>query len=373
MPKQKLNILISGGGTGGHIFPALAIAEAIKAMHPDADFLFVGARGRMEMEKVPAAGYKIKGLWISGLQRKLSLKNLVFPFKVLSSLISAGRIIRKFRPDIAIGVGGYASAPALFMASRKGIPTLIQEQNAFPGIANKVLSGRVEAICVAYEGMEKYFPADKIHITGNPVRRTAMPSENKKAEAAKHFGLAPDKATVLITGGSLGARTLNETMAGGLEQLLNKGLQIIWQTGKSFTAEAKGITEKYTDAGLHIATFIQRMDLAYSIADLVVSRAGAIAIAEMSAAAKACILVPSPNVAEDHQTKNARALEQKNAAVMVRDQDAMEQLTGAIIHLMDNPEERRILENNIRGLAKPDADREIAGIAMDLINRKTKA
>lgn len=373
MPQKKLNILISGGGTGGHIFPALAIAEAIKEQHGDVEFLFVGAKGRMEMEKVPAAGYRIVGLWISGLQRKLSLKNLSFPFKVLSSLFAARKIIRSFKPDLAIGVGGYASAPALYMASRMGIPTLIQEQNAFPGIANKLLAGRVDAICVAYEGMEKFFPKNKIQITGNPVRRTAMPTLEKLGEAAQHFGMEKGRLTVFLTGGSLGARTLNHAMADGVERLLNEGYQVIWQTGNSYKEEGRRIAQELNNKGLFIAPFIQRMDLAYSLSNLVISRAGAIAIAELSAAGKACILVPSPNVTEDHQTKNAMALVEKNAAVMVRDANVNEELLDTILQLMGKPEERKLLQENIRAMARTAADEKIAGIALALVDQKNKA
>lgn len=369
MSEQKLNILISGGGTGGHIFPALAIAEAIKALRPDAEFLFVGAKGRMEMERVPAAGYKIEGLWISGLQRKLSLKNLSFPFKVLSSIVKAGRIIRKFRPDIAIGVGGYASAPALFMASRMGIPTLIQEQNSFPGIANRILAHRVDAICVAYEGMERYFAAEKMHLTGNPVRRTALPNPALRDEAFDHFALKADQQVLFVTGGSLGAATLNTALSAGLKKLHNAGIQLIWQSGKNFIADEKVITHQAENKGIFIDPFIHRMDLAYAISDLVVSRAGAIAIAELSAAGKACILVPSPNVTEDHQTKNAMALVNKNAAEMVKDSNAKDELLDTILELMGNKTRRKELSANILEMARPNADEKIAHIALDLIQK----
>lgn len=367
---KQLNILISGGGTGGHIFPALAIAEAIRRREPAAAFLFVGAKGKMEMEKVPAAGYPIEGLWISGLQRKLSLQNLSFPLKVISSLWAARRIVKRFKPDIAIGVGGYASAPALWAAKGKHIPILIQEQNAFPGIANRILSKRADAICVAYEGMQRYFPADKIHLTGNPVRHSVLPSPEKKAEAAAYFGLEASRSTLLITGGSLGARTLNRVMEAETEKLLKKGMQILWQCGQSYAPRAMELQKTFAGQAVKITPFIHRMDLAYSLADLVVSRAGAMAIAELSAAGKACILVPSPNVTEDHQRKNALALVNKKAALMVEDAAAPAQLGREILEAMQSTAVRIELEQHIRLGAITDADDKIAGIALDLINKR---
>jgi UDP-N-acetylglucosamine--N-acetylmuramyl-(pentapeptide) pyrophosphoryl-undecaprenol N-acetylglucosamine transferase len=368
--QKRLSILISGGGTGGHIFPALAIAEAIRRREPSADFLFVGARGKMEMEKVPAAGYPIKGLWISGLQRKLSFRNLLFPLKVISSLIAARSILRRFRPDIAIGVGGYASAPALWVASGRGIPILIQEQNAFPGIANRILSKRADAICVAYEGMQRYFPDDRLHLTGNPVRHSVLPSREKKDDAAAFFGLDPHRPILLVTGGSLGALTLNRVMEKDLEKLLQSGIQIIWQCGQSYAARAEKLNEIYAGKGVYITPFIHRMDLAYSLANLIVSRAGAMAIAELAAAGKACILVPSPNVTEDHQRKNALALVGKEAALMVEDADAPELLGNKILSTLHKESSLRELEKNISRDAIRDADDKIAAIALEMITKR---
>jgi len=369
MSQQSLNILISGGGTGGHIFPALAIAEAIRTQRPGARFLFVGARGRMEMERVPAAGYPIEGLWISGLQRRMSLSNLAFPFKIIHSLVHARRILRRFRPAVAVGVGGYASAPALWMASRMGIPTLIQEQNSFPGIANRILARTADIICVAYEGMDRYFPASAIRLTGNPVRHTVLPHQGKRAEALQHFGLSGNSPVLLSIGGSLGARTMNEAIAAGLDTIHEAGIQLIWQTGKAFIGEAERLAAPYP--GIRPYAFIQRMDLAYSLADLVVSRAGAIAIAELSAAGMPSILVPSPNVTEDHQTKNALALVQKGAALMIRDAEAQTQLVPGMIELAQQSEKRRELAGAIKNLAHPDADRLIATLALELAERNT--
>lgn len=324
----------------------------------------------MEMEKVPAAGYPIEGLWISGLQRKLSLQNLSFPFKVISSLWAARKIVRRFKPDIAIGVGGYASAPALWIAKGRHIPILIQEQNAFPGIANRIFSKRADAICVAYEGMQSYFPADKIHLTGNPVRHSVLPSPEKKADAAAYFGLDTNRPTLLITGGSLGARTLNRVLEAETEKLLETGMQILWQCGQSYAPRAQELQKAFEGKAVKITPFIQRMDLAYSLADLVVSRAGAMAIAELSASGKACILVPSPNVTEDHQRKNALALVQKEAAIMVEDAAATDQLARKILEAMHSATIRKELEQHIRRDAITDADDKIAGIALDLIKKR---
>lgn len=322
------------------------------------------------MEKVPAAGYPIKGLWISGLQRKLSFRNLLFPLKVISSLIAARSILRRFRPDIAIGVGGYASAPALWVASGRGIPILIQEQNAFPGIANRILSKRADAICVAYEGMQRYFPDDRLHLTGNPVRHSVLPSREKKDDAAAFFGLDPHRPILLVTGGSLGALTLNRVMEKDLEKLLQSGIQIIWQCGQSYAARAEKLNEIYAGKGVYITPFIHRMDLAYSLANLIVSRAGAMAIAELAAAGKACILVPSPNVTEDHQRKNALALVGKEAALMVEDADAPELLGNKILSTLHKESSLRELEKNISRDAIRDADDKIAAIALEMITKR---
>lgn len=362
---KQLRVIISGGGTGGHIFPAVAIANQLKGMQSNIEILFVGAKGRMEMEKVPAAGYKIVGLWISGLQRKLSLDNLAFPFKVISSLIKARKIISDFKPDVVIGTGGYASGPTLRAASKKGIPSLIQEQNSFPGITNKILAKTVNKICVAYEGMEKYFPKEKIIMTGNPIRQDILSGLGKKQEAVTYFDLDPSKKTILVIGGSLGARTINESIASGLERISEGGFQLVWQTGKIFKQIA--LEKAANNKAVKVHDFISRMDLAYSAADLVISRAGASSISELCVVRKPVILVPSPNVAEDHQTKNAMALVQKHAAVLVKDGDARRVLVDRAIELLKNENEQIELKNNIEKLALPDATRVIAEEVMKLV------
>ncbi len=362
-------VILSGGGTGGHIFPAVAIANAIKEITPEAEILFIGAKGRMEMEKVPAAGYPIEGLWISGLQRNLSLQNLSFPFKVIASLYKASRILKRFKPDIVIGTGGYASGPTLRMAAMLGIPTLIQEQNSFPGITNKMLAKKVNLICVAYEGMEKYFPAQKIRITGNPVRSEIANNTIPKEIALKDFGLSANKKTILIVGGSLGARTINQSIAAGLETLHTNNLQLIWQTGKTYYDTAKSLTDTYSAKEVYASAFIVNMNKAYTAADIVVSRAGAIAISELSITGKPVILVPSPNVAEDHQTKNAMALVKKNAAIMVKDSEAKDSLIQAILNLSNDTAKSVDLAHSIKSMAYADATKSIAELALSLIKR----
>ncbi len=373
MKPSELRILISGGGTGGHVFPAIAIAKAIERLHPGAIIRFVGAKGRMEMEKVPLAGYQIEGLWISGLQRRLTMQNLLFPIKVLASLWKSWRIVRRFRPDAAIGVGGYASAPAVYVASRMGVPSLIQEQNAFPGIANRILSKHADLICVAYEGMEKYFPASRIRMTGNPVRRDVLDKLDHRTEASMYFGLDAAKPTILSVGGSLGAKTLNTGMHAMLQSLTNAGYQVVWQTGRAYAAETEHLRNEWKGKGVCILPFIDRMDLAYAMADLVVSRAGAIAIAELAAAGKAAILVPSPHVAEDHQRKNAEALVARDAAIMIADQDAKGQLEAAILDLAANPARIKTLQDNIQKLGNQYADETIARLAIELGQKKGSA
>ncbi len=357
---QQYNIkaIISGGGTGGHIFPALAIANAIKAINPANEILFVGAKGRMEMEKVPAAGYEIEGLWISGFQRKLTIDNLSFPLKVISSLIKAGSIIKKFQPDVAVGVGGYASGPLLQQAARQHIPCLIQEQNSYPGITNKILARQVDKICVAYDGMEKYFPADKIIKYGNPVREDILNIEGKRSAAAAYFGLHPDKKTILVVGGSLGARTINLSIQQKLEKFVQHDVQVIWQTGKAFYSTAQQSTSNLS--GIKVYDFISKMDYAYAMADAVISRAGASTISELCIVAKPCVLVPSPNVAEDHQTKNAMALVNNSAALLVRDTDALTQLVDCVLNLVGNSEQMLLLTSNIRKFALPGSAIKIA-------------
>lgn len=375
-PKKQLNwkmqqvnnirVILSGGGTGGHIFPAVAIANAIKDTAPDAAILFVGAKGRMEMEKVPASGYPIEGLWISGLQRRLTVDNLMFPFKVISSLYAALKIIRSFKPDVVIGTGGYASGPTLRMASWSGIPTLIQEQNSFPGITNKMLASKADKICVAYEGMEKFFPQSKISITGNPVRHDIEFNNHSKAEALKHFGLSEGKITLLVVGGSLGARTINHSIHAGLKTLADHNIQLIWQTGKLYAIPAAKAVTEYQLNGIITMPFIKEMDMAYSASDIVVSRAGAIAISELCLSGKPSILVPSPNVAEDHQTKNALALSSRVAAILVKDSEAAASLVSIITQLATNLTEQKTLSTNISSMAIRNSARQIADHVFEL-------
>jgi UDP-N-acetylglucosamine--N-acetylmuramyl-(pentapeptide) pyrophosphoryl-undecaprenol N-acetylglucosamine transferase len=365
-------IIISGGGTGGHIFPAVAIANALKKMDPAIEILFVGANGRMEMDKVPQAGYKIIGLDIQGIQRKAVWKNLLFPIKLLASLNKAAGIIKDFKPDAAVGVGGYASGPLLYAAALRGVPTLIQEQNSYAGVTNKWLSKKAKKICVAFDEMDKFFPADKIVKTGNPVRKQSVETTGKLEEALKEFNLSPNKKTILITGGSLGARTLNQSVLAGLDKLIAADVQLIWQTGKVYY---NGIIERLGEnyhPNVRILEFLNRMDLAYAAADIIISRAGAGTIAELCIIGKPVILVPSPNVAEDHQTKNALALVQTDAAVFVADKDAQEQLILKALELLKNKEQQATLSNNISKLALPNADEVIAQHVIDIINSSRK-
>ena len=364
---QKLKVLVSGGGTGGHIFPAIAIANAIKEQHPDAEFLFVGAEGKMEMEKVPAAGYDIKGLWISGFSRSLSLSNLVFPFKLVSSLWNARKIVKSFQPTVAIGTGGFASGPTLRVASQNGIPCLIQEQNSFPGVTNRILSGKAKKVCVAYDGMEKYFGNEKTILTGNPVRKEVVEIKGKRKEAIKFFNLDPQKQTLLIVGGSLGAQSVNMAILQNLDQLLQLGIQIIWQTGKTNFKEISEATKGYESKGVHVKEFIYKMDLGYAAASMVISRAGAIAVSELSIVAKPTILVPFPYAAEDHQTKNAMSLVEKGAAILVKDANVNSGLLEEITNLTKNPEVGTELMLNIQKMGKPDAANQIANEVLSLI------
>jgi UDP-N-acetylglucosamine--N-acetylmuramyl-(pentapeptide) pyrophosphoryl-undecaprenol N-acetylglucosamine transferase len=366
LPKPY-RVIISGGGTGGHIYPAVAIANQLKAINPNTEILFVGAQGRMEMTRVPEAGYKIVGLWISGIQRRLTLDNLSFPLKVLSSVRASHKIIKDFKPDAVVGVGGYASGPLLYAATSRKIPALIQEQNSYAGITNKILAKRVGKICVAYPNMESYFPADKIVLTGNPVRSDIMDSAAKRSEALEFFELDNSKKTILVIGGSLGARTINKSIAAGVQKLVDANYQLIWQTGKAFHQEASEIAEQYKAHGIRAFDFIRKMDLAYAAADVVISRAGALSISELSLAGKPCILVPSPNVAEDHQTKNAMALVQQHAAKLVKDQEADQKLISAVLELAKDEQELNILSQNILKMAKPNAAQEIVNELIKLI------
>ncbi len=359
MSRLQHKVIISGGGTGGHIFPAIAIANALKRRDAGIDILFVGASGRMEMEKIPKAGYRIVGLPIAGLQRKLDLKNLMLPFKVINSVMKARAIVKQFKPDVAVGVGGYASAPLLFAASMMKVPCLIQEQNSYAGITNKQLGKRVKKICVAYDGMEKFFPSDKIVLTGNPVRHDIIHTESKREEGLKYFGLKGDRKILLVIGGSLGARAINDAIRVNLNEFFQAGIEVLWQTGKNYF-EANSVAAKNFSERIKVQAFIDRMDLAYAVADVVISRAGALSIAELCVTGKPGILVPSPNVAEDHQTKNAMALVNKNAAIMVKDQEANEKMVREALNLLQDGPMQLQLRNNIAALAKPRADEEIA-------------
>ncbi|MGI4885096.1 MAG: undecaprenyldiphospho-muramoylpentapeptide beta-N-acetylglucosaminyltransferase [Janthinobacterium lividum] len=364
---NPLRIIISGGGTGGHIFPAVAIANELRRRHPDAALLFVGANGRMEMTRVPEAGYDIVGLDISGLQRRLTPQNLLFPVKVFRSVRRAGKLIEEFLPDAVVGVGGYASAPVLLAAASRAIPSLIQEQNSYAGLVNKLLGRRVARICVAYEGMEKFFPADRLVLTGNPVRAEIVGGD--LAEAQTFFGLDPAKKTLLVVGGSLGARTLNLATAAALPRLQAAGVQLLWQTGKLYHPEAKQQAAPYAADGLYAHEFIRRMDLAYAAADVVVSRAGALSVSELALTGKASILVPSPNVAEDHQTKNALALVGKGAAVFITDAHAAERLYDEALHLLADGPRQQQLQERVRALARPNATTAIVDELLKLIKR----
>jgi UDP-N-acetylglucosamine--N-acetylmuramyl-(pentapeptide) pyrophosphoryl-undecaprenol N-acetylglucosamine transferase len=359
--------MISGGGTGGHIYPAISIAQALQAETPAVELLFVGAQGKMEMKKVPEAGYQIVGLWISGLQRKLSIQNLMFPFKVISSLLKSFALIRAFKPDAVVGVGGYASGPLLYAASAKRIPTLIQEQNSYAGLTNKWLSKRVNKICVAHEGMEKYFPKEKLIVTGNPVRNTIVLDPAKKADAYAFFGFDATKKTILMTGGSLGARTLNEAMLAGLDRFVEEGIQVIWQTGGFYFDEMKRRTEGRDMTGVKMVDFLREMDMAYAVADVVIARAGALSIAELELTGKAAILIPSPNVAEDHQTLNAKALEERGAALLMKDSEAIELLHGVVPSLLNDTGRLEELQRNIKELARPNASKTIANEIISMI------
>lgn len=360
-----MRLLISGGGTGGHIFPALSIANAVKRRMPDAEILFVGALGRMEMERVPAAGYDIEGLPVAGFDRKRLWRNFGVLWKLWKSMRKARRIVREFKPDMAIGVGGYASGPVLKQAQKHGIPTLIQEQNSYPGVTNKLLAPKAECICVAYDGLERYFPAGKIVKTGNPVRKDLEECPLSAAEAKKELGFDPERLLVLSVGGSLGARTVNEAIAESLPMLRDKGVQLMWQTGRYGAEQFQGIARRYDN--VKATTFITRMDLAYKAADVVVSRAGAGTISELQILGKPVILIPSPNVAEDHQRHNAEALSSRGAAVMILDRDAVAQLPSKLGGLIDDPKARAALSGEIVKMAMRDADEKIVNRIVETV------
>lgn len=380
MSDQKLKVLVTGGGTGGHVFPAIAIADAIKKLRPETEFLFVGAHGKMEMERVPKAGYAIEGLNVAGFQRSMSLKNLSFPFKLLKSLWKARSIVRKFQPDVVIGTGGYASGPVMRAAQRAGIPTLIQEQNSYAGVTNKLLARRASKICVAYDHMEQFFPQERIVFTGNPVRSDILNLEGKREEGLKYYGLDPDKKTIVVIGGSLGARTLNNAMRDNVEffekhsrsegEGRGGGIQAIWQCGKFYEYEYTAM-ETAKLPNIQCRAFIDRMDLLYAAADVVISRAGALSISELCLVGKPAILVPSPNVAEDHQTKNALALVEKGAARLVRDAEAGEKMLQDALLILESEALAFSLSESIRQMGRPNAAEAIAREAIKLAE-KTK-
>ncbi len=355
-------IIISGGGTGGHIFPAIAIADEIKKRNPEVDILFIGAKGKMEMEKVPTAGYKIEGLDIRGFQRKLTLSNFLLPFKIISSLWKARGIIKKFKPQAVIGVGGYASGPTLQMANMLGIPTLLQEQNSYPGKTNRILAKKAHAICVAYENLETVFAKEKIHFTGNPVRLSAIPKEKEQSTPRKNMGMDPEKPTILIIGGSLGARTLNQSVMAHLDKISESEAQVMWQCGSYYLDKVTEELKNKKPENLHFSAFIQNMADAYQAADIIISRAGALSVSEVCLVGKPVILVPSPNVAEDHQTKNAMALVKNEAAILIKDHESELMLITTALELLRNQSKRDVLSKNIAEMGKSSATQDIVNV-----------
>ncbi len=362
---EKLKFILSGGGTGGHIYPAVAIANELKSRFPDAEFLFVGAKDKMEMQKVPQSGYEIIGLWISGLQRKLTFENILFPIKLGSSLWKSRQIIKQFKPNIVIGTGGFASGPLLQMANLMHIPTVIQEQNSFPGITNKVLSKKAQAICVAYENLDRFFPNEKMILTGNPVRQDLIDVDSKRAEALDYFKLDANKKTVLILGGSLGARRINQLLENEMQNMLALDVQIIWQCGKLYFDEYK----KYHSKTVQVLAFIDRMDLVYAAADIVISRAGASSVSELCLVGKPVIFIPSPNVAEDHQTKNAKSIVDKKAALMLKESQLVSEFSLVFEALLKDSGKQIQLSENIKELAKPNATKDIVDQIVALLKK----
>jgi len=360
---KKLKFILSGGGTGGHIYPAIAIANELKSRFPDAEFLFVGAKDKMEMQKVPQAGYHIEGLWIAGLQRKLTLQNMMFPLKLISSLLKARKIIKNFNPDVVIGTGGFASGPLLQVANSKNIPTVVQEQNSYPGITNKLLSKKANKICVAYDNLERFFPKDKIVFTGNPVRQDLLEIDSKKSEAIAYFNLDSNKKTLLVLGGSLGSRRINQLIEKELEFIQSKDIQVFWQCGKFYFEEYK----KYNNKNVQVVAFIDRMDLIYAAADFVISRAGASSVSELCLVGKPTIFIPSPNVAEDHQTKNAKAIVDKNGAILLKENELDEKFQTVFSELISNENLQNELSKNIKNLAKPNATKDIVEEILKLV------
>jgi UDP-N-acetylglucosamine--N-acetylmuramyl-(pentapeptide) pyrophosphoryl-undecaprenol N-acetylglucosamine transferase len=367
--QRHKRVIISGGGTGGHIFPAISIANALRAIDPGVELLFVGAEGRMEMEKIPAAGYEIIGLPVSGLQRKLTFKNIKVLINLFRSLRMARKVLKVFKPDVVVGVGGYASGPVLRQAGNMGIPTLIQEQNSYAGVTNKLLARKASVICVAYDGMQKYFPAEKIIKTGNPVRQNFDNIDNLKSEAISFFNLKKDLPVVLILGGSLGAGTINNSLSENLNKLRDSECQWLWQTGKYYYENVNALVSVSFNENISVHGFINRMDLAYAAADIIVSRAGAGTISELCLVGKPVILIPSPNVAEDHQTKNAKALSDLQAAVYIADNQAMQILVDEAIGLISDKSKRKILSENIVKMADRDADIRIANEVLKLTGK----
>lgn len=361
---KKHKFILSGGGTGGHIYPAIAIANELKLRFPDAEFLFVGAQNKMEMQKVPQAGYAIEGLWIAGIQRKLTLQNMMFPLKLMSSLWKSRKIIKRFQPDAVIGTGGFASGPLLQMANSMNIPTVIQEQNSYPGITNKMLSKKANAICVAYENLERFFPKDKIVFTGNPVRQDLLDVESKRSEGISYFKLDANKKTLLVLGGSLGARRINQLIEKELDFLLVNGIQVFWQCGKLYYEDYK----KYNDKeNVQVVAFIDRMDLIYAAADFVISRAGASSVSELCLVGKPTIFIPSPNVSEDHQTKNAKAIVDKNGAILLKESELEAAFETTFSDLISNENKQNELSQNIKSLAKPNATKDIVEEIIKLV------
>jgi UDP-N-acetylglucosamine--N-acetylmuramyl-(pentapeptide) pyrophosphoryl-undecaprenol N-acetylglucosamine transferase len=360
----NLKFILSGGGTGGHIYPAIAIANELKTRFPDAEFLFVGAKDKMEMQKVPQAGYAIKGLWIAGLQRKLTVDNTLFPFKLISSLMESRAIIKKFKPNVVIGTGGFASGPLLQLANSAGIPTVIQEQNSFPGITNKLLSKKANKICVAYENLERFFPKEKLRLTGNPVRQDLIAIASKREEGIAYFKLHANKKTLLILGGSLGARRINQLIAKEIEFFASKNVQVLWQCGKLYYDDYQHFGTK---ENVQVMAFIDRMDLVYAAADIVISRAGASSVSELAIVGKPVIFIPSPNVAEDHQTKNAQAIVDKKGAILLKETDLEENFETVFSQVLENENLQKELANNIKQLAKPNATKDIVEEIIKLI------
>lgn len=370
MSKPKTKILISGGGTGGHIFPAISIANALKSLNPDIEILFVGAEGRMEMEKVPKAGYTIEGIPVMGFPRKPSIKLIKFFIKLYQGMRKAKKIVKNFEPDIAVGVGGYASGPALKAASKQKIPYVLQEQNSYPGITNKLLAKKAEKIFVAYKGLEKYFPAEKIKITGNPIRQDILNLDNNKGNNISYFGLKENKPCILVTGGSLGALTINTAIYESLEKFIYSDYTLIWQTGKNFIDKAKEKVKSLKSDNIFVSDFIFNMEKAYGAADIIISRAGAGTISELAVVGKPIILIPSPNVSEDHQTKNALALADNNAAIIVKDSEANDKLYDEIERLLKDEEHIKDLKENIKAFKKTDAANNIAQNILSIIDDK---